>query len=62
MTVSRCSYYKDGALIREVQNPGKVFFMDSSFYQPNDAIKDVFFGAASSTPSCSPDSREETAL
>jgi hypothetical protein len=44
-------YYKDGILQREVQNPGKVFFADSSFFDPGAAAVDVFFGSSISAPS-----------
>jgi hypothetical protein len=44
-------YYLNGILKREVQNPGKVFFMDSSFYDPGTSVTDVFFGALNSQPS-----------
>lgn len=43
-------YYKDGVLRREVAAPGKVFFLDSSFYSPGGIATDVSFGALNSSP------------
>lgn len=47
------TYYMDGVQWRTVPDPGKVFFMDSSFYTPNAAVQNVYFGAlnpANSSP------------
>jgi hypothetical protein len=44
-------YYINGILKREVANPGKVFFLDSSFNAPDSIAVDVFFGPLSSQPS-----------
>jgi hypothetical protein len=43
-------YFLNGVVKREVQNPGKVFFLDSSFLTPGAAVERVYFGAQSSQP------------
>jgi hypothetical protein len=44
-------YYIDGVLKREIQDAGKVFFLDSSFLTVAGTVTDVFFGALNSSPS-----------
>lgn len=41
-------YYLNGLLKREKQNPGKTFFLDSSFYSPGVAVTGVYFGPQTS--------------
>jgi hypothetical protein len=41
-------YYRNGASLREVSNPGKVFFFDSSFNAPGCGVTDVSFGSSNS--------------
>jgi hypothetical protein len=44
--------YRNGAIVKEVFDPGKVFFMDSSFLTPGGIATEVAFGPLSSaTPS-----------
>lgn len=39
------TYYMDGVQWRTVPAPGKVLFMDSSFYRPGAAAQNVYFGS-----------------
>lgn len=44
-------YYLSGVLFREVPDPGRVFFLDSSFYSPGAAVDNVYFGPLSTIAS-----------
>jgi hypothetical protein len=44
--------YRNGVLVKEVSDPGKTFFMDSSFFTPGAVATDIDFGPLSAvTPS-----------
>lgn len=44
-------YLKNGALIRSVPDPGKTFYLDSSFFSPGGSVRNLTFSAyGSATP------------